>query len=495
MKKFAVLFALGIALGACTPDPDVTDQGDGRVEDGADDGTDDDVVNDEPEVDDSFPTVEGLAPAVDLDPAIDVVEYELDIGTAVVPLVSGTFTEMWTYNGTSPGPLLQARVGDTVRIHVTNNLAEPTTVHWHGLRIDYRMDGIVHGSLPAIAPGETFTYEFVVPEAGTFWYHPHMRSEVQVEAGLYGAFIVHEDDDMRPDIDNDRMFVIDDIRLEDDGQIAEHVNGGMDVMHGRTGNLLLVNGRQEQVLNLGPGQVERWRIVNTANARTFVLQFPGLEVREIGADGGLWPQSDTRVVESVYVPVGARVELEVRLAEGSEGGTVDALVPMLNEAGEVVNAPLTFIKARADDRLAVDTPRAGHTADPEFDAIGSVDVPTDVIELSGYNTGSGIVFTVNGEAWPNGRNWTVNKDTLHIIEIRNLIGPEHPFHLHGQFFQVLTRDGSPAWEKGWRDTVLIEGMSTVTIATRFENPGDWMYHCHILEHGENGMMAMVEVRD
>lgn len=444
--------------------------------------------------DDAMPEIVGLKPLDDLDPAIDLVEYELTVGVAEVELIPGQFTQVWTYNGMYPGPLLRARKGDTVRVRVRNELSEATTVHWHGLRIDWRMDGVVHGDVVSIAPGDVFTYEFVVPDAGTFWYHPHVRSNVQVEAGLQGMFVVFEDDEMAPDVDADQAFVLDDIRLTQTGEIATHSTSGHDIVHGRAGNVLLVNGKTSDQRVMGAGRVERWRLVNTANARTLSLRFPGLQVREIGADGGLWPQSMTRQIDSLILPTGARAELEVRWAEGAEVASLDAMVLTQDAAGNISEQPIALLEVSHDASLAVDAPRAGHLAEPEFRGVGADLWPTHRIELSGENRNGTVVFTINGQEAPNVDLWQVTQGELQIIEIENMIGPEHPFHLHGQFFQVLTRDGRLADERGWRDTVLVEGFSTVTLATRFSNPGMWMYHCHILEHGENGMMAMVEVQ-
>ena len=192
-----------------------------------------------PPVDDALPTVEGLAAIEDEDPAVGAVKYTLTARTADVKLLADLApTQVWTYNGSLPAPLLQARVGDDVTIAFTNELAEPTTIHWHGMRVPNEMDGVVEGEMRAVEPGETFTYRFIAPDAGTFWFHPHVRTNVQIERGLYGMFVVHEADGDAPDVDHDRAFVLDDIYLEDDGDIAPF-GGGMEVMHGRFGNALL----------------------------------------------------------------------------------------------------------------------------------------------------------------------------------------------------------------------------------------------------------------
>jgi len=446
----------------------------------------------------AFPPIEGLTALEDTDPADGVVEYSMTVEKEDIEFIDGVTTKMFTYDKLTPGPLLQAHVGDLVRVHVTNDLGEPTTVHWHGMRVPADMDGVVAGGLLAIEPGDTFTYEFVAPEAGTFWYHPHVRSAVQVEAGLYGVFVVHERQELRPQIDADRVFVIDDIRLDEDGSISEHVNGGMDVMHGRAGNVLLVNGSESAPrVDMVPGSVERWRLVNTANARTMYLRFPRLEVREIGGDGGLWLQAWTRGIEDLVLPVGARAELEVRLADGETRGDMTLVVLVSDGNGGAMEDELQAVRVRAPEGELVAGGFAGYTADPSVvvpDATAD-DAPDHEVAFSGYNDDGQIVFTMNDRAWPDYEEWVVDRGALQVIDVSNDLGMEHPFHLHGQWFTVLSRNGQPAPELGLRDTVLVGGMETVRIATTFDNPGLWMVHCHILEHAEAGMMAVVEVRE
>ena len=438
----------------------------------------------------ALPTVQGLQPSVDLDPSDDVAEYAMTVREGSVELVAGQMVEAFTYDGMSPGPLLQVRRGQLMRVHVTNDLDEPTTVHWHGLRIDVAMDGVVMGNIPAIAPGDTFVYEFTPPDAGTFWFHPHVRSNVQVEAGLYGALVVHEDAALAPSVDADRIFVLDDVLLED-GVIAEESSNHMVQMHGRFGNTLLVNGQEDPLsIDLRPDGVERWRLVNTANARTMVFRFPGLSVREVGADGGLWPQEWTRSIDELTLPVGARAELEVRL-DGDEG-SLEQVVLALDANNDVIEVPVDRALVTLDgDAAASDA--SGFTADPPM-ALPDVDGADEhVLAVSAVNGADGVTWMLNGRAWPEASDWVVDQNVPVIIEVQNDLGPEHPFHVHGQFFSVLERDGAPADERGLWDTVLVRGGTTVRIATDFSNPGTWMVHCHILEHAERGMMTTVEV--
>ena len=443
----------------------------------------------------TLPTVHGMNAAEDVDETADCVAFELRATEADVELEPGTTTTMWTYNGMLPGPLLQARVGQHVHVRFTNNLPEPTTIHWHGMRVPNEMDGVVQGDMVAVQPGETFEYDFDATEAGTFWYHPHFRPDEQVERGLYGMFVVHEMERARPDVDAERAFFLDDVRVNADGTFDDRFGGGMDVMHGRFGNALLVNGMDAVVqTKLGRGQVERWRLGNSANARTMVVRFTGLDVRIVGSDGGLWPQWAIEELDhDLEIPVGARYDLEVRLADDATEGRMDNIVLALDENDDVVEVPVAQAQVVHDDSLDVDYEKRGHFDDPAFAEIDPDTEPTKSLVLSGQNGLFGLKFTINGKAYPNYEDWTVEAGDLQVIRIANEMMMEHPFHLHGQFFQVLRRNGNNTNEPGWRDTVLLGGGDEVVIATYFENPGMWMYHCHILEHEEAGMMAMVMV--
>src|SRR3954451_9923459 len=199
------------------------------------------------------------------------VEWEVSKGRAV---------RGFAFNGQVPGPVIEANVGDELLVRLTNRLDEPTTIHWHGIRVPAPMDG-TQSVQKAVVPGETFEYRFVVPDAGTYWYHSHVNETEQVERGLYGALIVRGSDE--PVLDGERVLVLDDLKVDDAGDIA--LFGDPHELHaGREGNVRLLNGREEPVLGMAAGQIERWRFVNASNARYVRLSIGGKPFSVLGTD-------------------------------------------------------------------------------------------------------------------------------------------------------------------------------------------------------------------
>ena len=213
-------------------------------------------------------------------------EFTLIPGPAKVPLVDGQPSEIavWAYNELVPGPPLRVQQGERVRIAVENRLAEETTVHFHGIRLPNAMDGVPHLTQHPIAPGQTFHYDFTVPDAGTYWYHSHQRSAEQVGRGLYSAFIVEEREPIR--VDRDVVWLLSDWRLLPNGQISDDFRNMHDMAHnGRVGNTVTMNGRVRETFAVRRGERIRLRLINAANARIFGLTFSGHRPRVIAYDG------------------------------------------------------------------------------------------------------------------------------------------------------------------------------------------------------------------
>jgi FtsP/CotA-like multicopper oxidase with cupredoxin domain len=213
----------------------------------------------------------------------------------------------WGFNNELPGPVLRAKKGDELLIQVTNNLPEPTNIHWHGIRLPAAMDGTGEVQKP-ISPGEVFEYRFTVPDAGTFWYHSHANETVQMERGMYGALIVEDDND--PVVDGEKVLMIDDMKLTADNEFTRpgwFIPRIMERHDGRQGDTLLINGKENPIIHIHAGQIERWRFINSSSARYFVLHLKGRKFKIIGTDGGLLEKA--REVTEVLITPGERYDI------------------------------------------------------------------------------------------------------------------------------------------------------------------------------------------
>lgn len=403
----------------------------------------------------------------------DVVPVELDAQEVAWEFAPGRTIPGFAYNGEVPGPTIEANVGDTIEVRLKNSLPQATTIHWHGIRLPADMDGT--GAVQrAVEPGETFTYRFVVLDAGTFWYHSHHNETEQIERGLYGPLIVHGEDE--PKLDHERVFLFDDLKLDAEGNVSPF--GDSHEHHaGREGDVWLVNGRQEPELEIAGGQVERWRIVNAANTKYVRLSIGERPFSIIGTDGGLL--SEPREATEVLVTPGERVEVAVGPFEEGEQIEIEAL-PYDRGQGESERARFATVRVGAAAPSRVTPPGASAQIEP----LAAADTePTRTIDMKALMHG--------GHAQ---RDDPVRVGELQVWELVNETGSDHPFHLHGFFFQVLDVDGEPPPVVSWEDTVNVPKKSRLRIAwLPDDRPGEWMYHCHILEHHAMGMMAHFEV--
>jgi FtsP/CotA-like multicopper oxidase with cupredoxin domain len=409
-------------------------------------------------------------------------------------------TAVWAYDARVPGPEIRVRQGDRLRATVENHLKEETTVHWHGVRVPNAMDGVPNLTQPPIPPGGTFVYEFDLPDAGTFWYHPHQRSFEQVARGLYGAIVVEEH--APPSVDHDVTWVLGDWRLTRDGQISDDFGGFMDKSHnGRVGNHVTVNGALPSPLTLGRGERIRLRLINAASARIFSLSFEGHEPRIVALDGQPVEQHDPPNGRVVLGPA-MRADLLIE-GMGQPGGTyriTDDFYPRLAYT-------LTTIAYRKDGSAR--RKAASATAlppnplpEPNLARAKRVEVlmeggmmgkmPMGMADMMRH----GRMWTINGVA-ADGHDMTpfvtIPRGQTVLFALKNDTAWHHPIHVHGHAFRVITRNGTPTRYREWRDTVLLAPRETADIAFVANNPGDWMLHCHILDHQEGGMMAVFRV--
>ena len=448
---------------------------------------------------------ENLLPApvelTDLNADPDVVEVRLAASISTTEYLPGKPADVWAFRdasiagskGTIPGPTLRARVGNTVIVHFTNELAEPTTIHWHGLRLPNAADGS-SSSQAKVEPGGRYDYTFTVRDPGSFWYHPHVRGDTQIERGLYAPFIVEGGTAI--DVAADRYLVLDDVKLSADGKLSTQTDN-LDTMLGRQGNVLLVNGRKLPSLEVAAGSRERWRFVNSANGRYFKLALPGAQLLVIGWDGGLLPEP--YATESLLIAPGERYEVLVTF-DGKAGARLQLETSHYDRGHNVPDPgvkPLMSVMVGAA-RASPPMPLPTFWRDLPVLAPTTATTPVRKFVLKENETATGVVFSINDEVWPFNTPVMVKQGDVEIWEVSNEAEMDHPFHLHGMFFEVIDVNGVPQTRKGWKDTAnvpMARGTTpgTLRFAVRYEPLGMWMFHCHILEHAEGGMMGELMV--
>lgn len=415
------------------------------------------------------------------------VNYELLISEFEWNISDNKTVTAWGFNKLLPGPTLKAEKGDRLVIKAINKLKEPTVIHWHGIRLPAAMDGTDSVQKP-IEPGQEYEYNFIVPDAGTFWYHAHQNETVQMERGMYGAIIVG--DPIDPKVDGDKIFMIDDMKLNtsNDFKKGNAISRWIERHDGRQGDTLLINGREDFKTTINAGQTERWRFINSSSARYFRLYLGGKKFRIMATDGGLI-QTPAETDEVMLVP-GERVDILVGPFQEGEHFPIESLAynrMTMVKSGRKQFGAVTVLAAQPSIFVS---PTLMRSIEPLAyqDAVINRRITFSV----GASLKNGIDFLVNGKTHASDK--PVRSGELQIWEIANTSLMDHPFHLHGYFFQVLEMNGKAPDFISWKDTINLPPRGTVKIAWMPDDrTGSWMYHCHILEHHEAGMMGHFEV--
>lgn len=416
-------------------------------------------------------------------------------------------TPVWSYGGALPGPELRFRQGDRLSLRARNHLDRPTSIHWHGLRVPNAMDGVAHLTQPPIPPGGDFLYEFDLPDAGTYWYHPHMGGAEQLGRGLAGALVIEEETPIR--VDRDLVWMLQDWRLEPGGALAPGFDGMHDAMHGgRIGNHVTLNGRPAPRIAVAPNERLRLRIVNAATARIFALDFGSLAPVVVALDG---QPVAPHAPEGGAVLIGPGMRADIVLDASGGAGTEAPVRDLFRPDGAYEVATLahgdTPLRARAPDWDMALPPNP--LPEPDFAAATRHEVVFHGGMMGQMMMGADAPAMI--EQMRQGRGWFVNgraaqghddpplieaaRGSTQLIAMENRTGWWHPIHLHGHVFRVISRDGRPTKHRAWRDTVLMAPEERVEIAFRADNPGDWMLHCHVLAHQAAGMAALIRVAD
>ncbi|HZF14623.1 MAG TPA: multicopper oxidase family protein [Steroidobacteraceae bacterium] len=426
-------------------------------------------------------------------------EAALTAGVAKARFADGLDTPILAYNGESPGPIIQVTEGDRVRIAFRNAIPnQASTIHWHGMPVPADQDG---NPMDAVASGDSRTYEFTLPEgsAASYWYHPHPHglTAEQVYRGLAGAFLVKPKVDPIPAAYGDTVLFLTDLRLAADGSLPEQSMA--DLMNGRVGDQVLVNGQKKPVLTVQSGTRRRFRLFNATNARFLRLTFGDAPMTIIGSDGGL-----------LAAPVQGATEILLSPAERAE------VVVAFEKAGSFALKTLPYDRGwmgpgRPDDGdltlMSVEAQGVALTEMPPLpEALRQIpELAESTVrrrfvfgESMGGLGGMTMVFMINGKTFDRTRvDVEMRAGQIELWEIQNPTDMDHPFHIHGTQFQVVeverkNRISKPAY-RAWKDTINVGRGETVRIAVRQELPGLRMFHCHILEHEDQGMMGIVDV--
>ena len=419
-----------------------------------------------------------------------VVEYNFEASAFNWEISPGKTIEAWGFNKQLPGPVLRADAGDTLVVRITNSLNEATTIHWHGIRLPASMDG-TSGVQKPIEPGEVFEYRFVVPQAGTFWYHAHTNETVQMERGMYGALIVQGETD--PVVDGEQIFMIDDMKLNENNEFTNptwYLPRMVERHDGRQGNTLLLNGKEDLAINMNGGQTERWRFINSSSARYFVLHLGGTAFRIIASDGGLLEHPIT--VTEVLITPGERVDITAGPFTEGETFAIESLAYNRTTFLKAKRETFASVKVIESRQTKAFIPERLRTIEPLATQDAAI---TRKIKLSvDPRIRDQKDFRINDSTHVNDKPVMVGE--LQIWEVANTSRMDHPFHLHGFFFQVIEEDGKAPAYRAWKDTYNLKPKSTIKIAWMPDNRiGTWMYHCHIIEHHAAGMMATFDIID
>jgi FtsP/CotA-like multicopper oxidase with cupredoxin domain len=444
---------------------------------------------------------------------------------------------LFGYNGQYPGPLLQVPQGAGILVRFRNELPMATTVHWHGLRLDNRYDGVPHHTQPPVAPGDTFTYRLTFPDAGIYWYHPHVREDIQQDLGLYGNIAVAPRTPRRA-VDHEEVLALDDFLFTDDGQVMPFgADTATYALMGRFGNMLLVNGvpAPNYRLQVRRGATVRFAFTNVASARMFNLRIPGQAFTLVGSDLGDFEREES--VPSIPVAPAERYIVEVRFdrpgrfpllnsvrwldhMRGTSAFVTDTLGMVEVADGAPTRAPTTLARRprvraeiarvvaraprRPDHRLTLGMRLTG--VPPSTVAmLTGIAMPVDwndAMPMTNWSLSAReVMWTLRDEQGRENMDieWRFRRGQVARIHITNDPGVTHamahPIHFHGQRFVVVSRNGVPNDNMVWKDTAVLPAGEDMDIALELTNPGTWMMHCHIAEHLGTGMMGRFVVAD
>ncbi|MBP0726847.1 multicopper oxidase family protein [Bacillus sp. RG28] len=441
-------------------------------------------------------------------------------------LKNGVVVPVWTFNGAAPGPEIRVKKGEHVKITLKNELPAPVSIHWHGYPVPNSMDGIPGVTQDAIAPGKSFTYEFTANKVGTYWYHSHQDSVNQLDRGLYGALIVEDNEKF----DRDYTLMLDEWVSNKDEikkQLDQMVSGGaksdkdmnmsgmdhssmnMDHMSSsmnmRGHNMSMydvytINGKSNGLtkeLHVKKGDRVRLRFIN-AGYLTHAIHLHGHAFKIIATDGQSLNKPQLIKNELLSISPGERYDVEFTvknpgkwyIEEHGEGKAVKGMKTMIvyDDVKKGTDHP-----NEKESLLVVDLTKYGQPKLGEFTLNTKYNLEY-VMNLGTSMKGNSMQYTINKKSFPNIPPLIVKKGDLVKVTLKNTsMMDNHPMHLHGHFFQILSKNGIPVTGSPIiKDTLSLKPGEEYVVAFKADNPGNWMFHCHDLHHAAAGMVSEVK---
>jgi suppressor of ftsI len=466
----------------------------------------------------------------------------------------GRTISMLGFNGQYPGPLIEVGEGSTIVVRFTNRTDFPTAVHWHGVRLDNRFDGVPHLTQEPVQPGGSFEYQVRFRDAGIYWYHPHHREDVLQDLGLYGNLLVRSrEPDFFGPANREEVLMLDDFLAGDAGVVGYGLEAPTHALMGRFGNVLLVNGEPRWETRARAGEVVRLFFTNVSSTRVFNLSF-----QRAGAADGSRAGADVRMkvvasdvsryereewVENVTIAPAERYVVDVRFGAAGEVSLVNRVraidhikAQFFEEVQLLGTVQVAPAPARPDHRAAFDHLRRNAAVVAEIDryrrhfqrpvdhglviTLNAGDLPFPIRPLLNFESvyrhpveWTGTMPEMDWIVTGRTARWVLrdiatareNMDIdwrfrvgdvtkLRLVNDRTALhAMQHPIHLHGQRFLVLSVNGVANTNLVWKDTVLVPTGFVVDVLVELSNPGKWMLHCHVAEHLETGMRMVFDV--
>lgn len=470
--------------------------------------------------------------------------------------LNGKKQTMLAYGGSIPGPTFKVKQGDKVTVNFENDINTETTVHAHGLRQDVKMDGTPTSSQEPIKPGGTFKYDWTFPDAGIYWYHPHIREDYQQGSGMYGAIIVEpKENNYWSAADNENTLILSDALTDaSTGLLVPFKKQADHMLMGRYGNLQLLNGKTDWATAVNANTVQRFYIANASTARPYRFALEGVKMKVVGSDNGR--VGNERFVDALTLSPGERYVVDVMFTNAgkvaiknvapSDSATLGTIEVKQNI--QPTTAATTYPTTRNNQDVIDQIQALGNKVSSDKRLNLTMTMDMDSMSggmMSGHSMSGGSMMgsgsgthmmpdgtmmdssgnTVNPETagiewsdsgmtgnnvkWQivdadtnkvnNDIHWSFKKGDVVRVTVKNdsssMHPMQHPIHLHGQRFAVVSKNGKANEAIEWKDTVTIPSGQTYVILAQMDNAGDWMLHCHIAEHLESGMGFMFEVKE